>query len=134
MRILYLSQLIPYPADAGPKVRIYHVLQYLAAAGHEVTLVAFRREDDTMEAIDHLRAFCTEVHTVLMSRSRARDAWELARSTVTGRPFLIGRDGIANMNQLVQDLVAQPTIRRDPRRPALDGPVCFAGQKSQCAE
>ena len=107
MRILYLSQLVPYPADAGPKVRIYHVLQYLAAAGHEVTLMAFRREGDTVEAIDHLRQFCTEVHTVLMSRSRVRDAWELARSIVTGNPFLIGRDGITSMRQMLQDLMAR---------------------------
>jgi len=30
LRLLYLSQALPYPADAGPKVRSYHVLQYLA--------------------------------------------------------------------------------------------------------
>ncbi len=107
MRILYLSQLIPYPADAGPKVRIYHVMQYLAAAGHEITLLAFRREHDTEEAIDHLRKFCDEVHTVLMSRSRVRDTWELARSTVTGRSFLISRDGTAAMSRQIQDLVTR---------------------------
>ena len=77
MRILYLSQLVPYPLDAGPKVRIYHVLQYLAAAGHEITLMAFRREDDTEEAINHLRQFCAVAHTSLMSRTSARDIWEL---------------------------------------------------------
>jgi|GEM_PF-6278091 len=30
MRILYLSQVLPFPLDAGPKVRAYHVLRYLA--------------------------------------------------------------------------------------------------------
>jgi len=28
--LLYLSQVLPYPPDAGPKVRSYHVLQHLA--------------------------------------------------------------------------------------------------------
>lgn len=107
MRILYLSQLIPYPIDAGPKVRIYHVLQYLAAAGHEVTLVAFRRPNDKEEHIALLRGICRDVHTVLMQRSRMRDAWHLARTLPTGRPFLIGRDDIKEMHRLVNELVSR---------------------------
>lgn len=107
MRILYLSQLIPYPADAGPKVRIYHVLQYLAAAGHQVTLVAFRRQNDQQEAIDHLRRFCHAIHTVLLRRSRGRDAWHLAHSLLGGRPFLIGRDEMSEMHRLLAALLQQ---------------------------
>jgi hypothetical protein len=85
------------------------VLQYLVAAGHEVTLVAFRRPDDKEEHITLLRRLCHEVHTVLMQRSRLRDAWHLARSLPTGRPFLIGRDDISEMHRLVGTLV-----RRQP--------------------
>jgi hypothetical protein len=40
MRILFLSQLVPYPLDAGPKVRSYYVLRWLAEAGHEYTLLS----------------------------------------------------------------------------------------------
>lgn len=107
MRILYLSQLIPYPADAGPKVRIYHVLQYLKAAGHEVTLVAFRRENDSEAQIEHVAQYCTAVHTVLMSRSRVKDAWYLGSSLLRRRPFLIERDTVAEMHQLIKTLVLQ---------------------------
>ncbi|HSM57665.1 MAG TPA: glycosyltransferase family 4 protein [Candidatus Sulfomarinibacteraceae bacterium] len=104
MRILYLSQVVPYPADAGAKIRIYHVLQYLAAAGHEVTLVAFRRENDSEEAIAHLRQYCREVHTVLMQRSARQDAQHLATSILRGMPFLIARDQVEEMYRLVQTL------------------------------
>lgn len=107
MRVLYLSQLIPYPADAGPKVRIYHVLQYLAQAGHEITFVAFRRVGDRPEAIDHLRQHCKSVHTVLMHRSRTQDAWHLARSTLIGQPFLISRDSVAEMYNLLDGLLSR---------------------------
>lgn len=106
MRILYLAQLVPFPVDAGPKVRIYHVLQYLAHAGHEVTLVAFHRPNDTVEAITHLRQYCTAIHTVLMPRSRYRDAAFFARSLVKRTPFLIERDRVAAMDALVRDVVA----------------------------
>jgi hypothetical protein len=33
MRILFLSQLVPYPPDAGPKVRSYNVIRYLVSVG-----------------------------------------------------------------------------------------------------
>ncbi|MCP4357462.1 MAG: glycosyltransferase [Chloroflexi bacterium] len=110
MRILYLSQLVPYPADAGPKVRIYHVLQYLAHAGHEVTLAAFCRENDTLEQIDHMRQYCTAVYTVLMRRSRLKDMWFLGTSLLRRRPFLIERDKAAEMNQLIARLLREQTF------------------------
>jgi len=107
MRILFLSQLVPFPVDAGPKVRSYHVLQYLCSAGHDVTLVAFERANDQPEAIAHLKTFCAAVHTVPMVRSRVKDAWFLGQSVLNGEPFLIVRDGVAMMHQLIQNLVAE---------------------------
>ncbi len=109
MRILFLSQLIPWPLDAGPKVRSYYVLRHLAEAGHEVTLLAFSRESDTAESIDHLREFCAAVHTVPMRRSRARDAWHFGRSLLTGTPFLIARDSVAAMTRKAGELAAGGT-------------------------
>jgi hypothetical protein len=53
-RILFLTQVLPYPLDAGPKVRAYYMLRHLAAT-HEVTLVSFVRPDDKPEYIEHLR-------------------------------------------------------------------------------
>jgi glycosyltransferase involved in cell wall biosynthesis len=106
MRILFLSQLVPYPLDAGPKVRSYYVLRWLSEAGHEVTLLAFSRESDTAAAIDHLRAYCAAVHTVPMPRSRVRDAYHLGRSLLSGQPFLIARDSVATMHAAARELAA----------------------------
>ena len=106
MRILFLSQLIPYPLDAGPKVRSYYVLRHLAAAGHHITLLAFSRETDAAASLDHLRQCCEAIHTVPMARSRGRDAFHLARSLVTGEPFLIARDRVDAMIEQVRRLAA----------------------------
>jgi glycosyltransferase involved in cell wall biosynthesis len=92
MRILFLTQVLPYPLDAGPKTRAYYVLRHLANAGHEVTLLTFTRASDQPEFVEHLRTFCTEVHTVPIQRSRINDAWRLARSLLGSTPFLIARD------------------------------------------
>ena len=110
MKILYLSQLIPYPADAGPKIRIYHVLQYLAQAGHEITLVAFRREEDSQEQITHLEHYCHEIHTVLMRRSRLQDVWQVATGIIAGYPFLISRDSVDEMYQTLQQVAVSKTF------------------------
>jgi glycosyltransferase involved in cell wall biosynthesis len=110
MKILFLSQLVPYPIDAGPKARSYHVLQYLAEAGHDVTLAAFRRQNDKEEAIKHLDQFCSAVHTVLLRRSRFQNVFSLITSQINGTPFLIQRDDVAEMHNLSQGLFAQQSF------------------------
>ena len=110
MRILYLSQLVPYPADAGPKVRSLHVIEYLATAGHEVTLVAFSRPTDTEAAISYLKNICDSVHTVPMHRSRVKDAGFFVKSLLNGEPFLMARDYVPEMHQLLKSLLIQSTF------------------------
>lgn len=104
MRILFLTQILPYPLDSGAKVRAYHVLQYLAAR-HEVTLVSFSRDSDPLAAIDHLRSICQAVHLVPMHRSRPNEILNLMRSLLTVQPFTILRDQRAAMQQLIKKLL-----------------------------
>ena len=105
MHILFLTQVLPYPLDAGPKVRAYHVLRYLAQH-HKVTLVSFVRQTDTPEAIAHLRTICEAVHVVAMDRSRTLDIKFLAQSLLASTPFLIQRDQRPAMNRLLTEIVA----------------------------
>ena len=96
MRILFLTQILPYPLDAGPKTRAYYVLRHLAAA-HDVTLVSFTRDSDSQDAVQHLSELCEDVICVPMKRSSVKDAQFLLQSLITGRPFLIVRDGSSEM-------------------------------------
>lgn len=105
MRILFLTQVLPYPLDAGPKTRAYYVLRHLTRQ-HQVTLLSFVRPSDSGEAVEHLRTFCHAVHTVPMRRSRVQDARHLLRSLLGETPFLIARDGSPAMAQRVCDLCA----------------------------
>lgn len=107
MRILFLSQLVPYPADAGPKVRSLHVLEYLASAGHDITLVAFSRDTDTQQSIDHLGTFCSNVYTVPIKRSITQDIQYFVKSLIQRSPFLIARDYDNNMFELLRALVLE---------------------------
>lgn len=102
MRILFLTQVLPYPLDAGPKIRAYYTLRYLAQR-HEITLLSFVRPSDRPEAVEHLRSFCRAVITVPMLRSPLRDAWHALRSLVGGQPFLIARDWAPAMAARITD-------------------------------
>jgi polysaccharide biosynthesis protein PslH len=104
MQILFLTQVLPYPLDAGPKTRAYYVLRYLAQL-HDVTLVSFVRSTDTENAIDHLRQYCSAVHTIPMIRSFVRDLGFLAESLITNQPFVITRDRSRAMRECLAELV-----------------------------
>jgi len=107
MKILFLSQLVPFPPDAGPKVRSYHTIQYLSGNGHHVTLLAFKRKEDSIQHIDHLKDLCHEVHTVEIKRSRLRDIVALIRSVLTSQPFLIVRDDVKEMHLKIEELLKE---------------------------
>lgn len=94
---------MPYPLDAGPKVRSYYVLRYLAQF-HEVTLVTFTRATDDAASVAHLKTICRAVFTVPLTRGRLRDAYFMGASFLTEQPFLILRDLRATMSQLIAEL------------------------------
>lgn len=109
MNILFLTQIVPYPPDAGPKVKTWHVLRYLAGLGHKVILASFIRPEEE-DSLDPLRDICQAVYTVPIRRSRFKDIGYWLRSNLSGRPFLIERDDIREMEQLVQGILREEFI------------------------
>lgn len=109
MKLLFLSQVLPYPLDAGPKVRSYYVLRYLAQY-HEITLVTFVRRDDAPAALDHLRSFCHAVHPVLLARSRVQDGMHLFAALAQNKSFLILRDDLDAMHKRITALLGEQTF------------------------
>ena len=106
MNILFLTQIVPFPPDAGPKVKTYHVLRALVNQGHSVTLVAFVRPEEEQH-IPALEKICTAVYAVPIRRSRIADIGFMLRSYLTKRPFLIERDDLRPMQELVNKLVLE---------------------------
>lgn len=106
MNILFLSNVLPYPLDAGPKVRSYYALRYLAQY-HRVTLVAHTRASDTAAAVAHLRSFCHAVHCVPIARSPLRDAMYFTSALLRRQSFLVARDNLASMRAALAALTAR---------------------------
>lgn len=106
MNVLFLTQIVPFPPDAGPKVKTYHVLRALVEQGHSVTLVSFVRPEE-WQYIPTLEKICKTVRVVPIYRSRLADAGYLLRSYITHRPFLIERDDLRPMQVLVNQLATK---------------------------
>ncbi|MCJ7569985.1 MAG: glycosyltransferase family 4 protein [Anaerolineales bacterium] len=104
MRVLFLSQVLPYPPDAGPKVKTWQVLKYLASKNHEITLVTYVRLEDT-KYLPEIEGLVQEVHAIPIQRARYKDAYYWLRSAIRRTPFLIERDGLTSMRKLVHHLL-----------------------------
>jgi len=105
MKVLFLTQVLPFPLDSGPKIRAHYVLRQLAG-DHEITLVSFFRTERETRDAEHLRPYCTGMHTVPMARSRTRDVLHMAKSLASRRPFVIERDRSVAMRRLLRELVS----------------------------
>lgn len=106
MKILFLTQIVPFPPDAGPKVKTWHVLRALIGQGHAVTLVSFVRPEEEQH-LATLKKVCGAVHAVPIKRSRIADVRYMVRSYLTTRPFLIERDDLPEMQATVDGLVKE---------------------------
>jgi glycosyltransferase involved in cell wall biosynthesis len=104
MRILFMTQLLPLPLDAGPKIRAYYVLRYLVEAGHEVTLICFVRPRDCAQDIRGLRKVCRSVETIPLIRSRLKDFYHGLHSLFSATPFLILRDQVVLMERRLEQI------------------------------
>jgi glycosyltransferase involved in cell wall biosynthesis len=105
MNVLMLTQVLPYPPDSGPKIKTYNVIKYLAKR-HRLTLVSFVRGDQS-EAVHRLEQYCQVVHTIPMKRSAVRDGIAVARSLLTGRPWMMVRDERKAMHTLINWLTTE---------------------------
>ena len=105
MSVLFLTQIMPHPLDAGPKVRAHYVLSHLARR-HRATLLSFAREDDRPESEAYLAKLCGEVFTVPLVRSHRRDVASFAASAAAGQSFVIRRDYIPAMARKLDELLA----------------------------
>lgn len=109
MRVLMLTQVVVYPADAGPKVKTLQVLRHLAEQ-HEVVYCTFVRSPQEAQDAEKLREICSRVSTVPIKRSRMSDARFLVESLVTGDSFILRRDDRVAMQVMVRQLLCEERI------------------------
>jgi polysaccharide biosynthesis protein PslH len=105
MKVLMLTQVLPYPPDSGPKVKTWNVIKHLAK-NHEVYLVSFVRGDQSKD-IEFLSRICKAVYALPIIRNPLYDIWALIVSLLSGQPWMMVRDDRLVMRQLISHLSGQ---------------------------
>ena len=91
MKLLFVTEKLPFPLDTGGNVRSWHLLQGLAR-DHEVTLLAGTEPDFPPASIEAFRPWCrTVLTTPLPARSAVADVFTLAGGLGSAMPFLMAR-------------------------------------------
>lgn len=72
MKILLISQRIPYPPNTGYPLRVYNLL-YRIARQHEIWLATFIPSDHNPNEISHLQKFCKGIETAVSHNHGALD-------------------------------------------------------------
>lgn len=102
--ILFLTQIVPFPPDAGPRIKTWHVLRYLSGLGHRITLVTFVRKEEQLH-LHALEKICQQVIAVPIQRSRIKDLLSWTKSQLNGLPFLVERDHLPAMQKTIHQLI-----------------------------
>ena len=108
--ILFLTQVLPYPLDAGPKLRAYYVLREIgpAARGDVRLLRPRRRIARNMWRIwrDSVLLYIPCRWKCLASRTSVAGMRALAQ----GGPVVIERDSISAMHRKLDEVLAYTTV------------------------
>jgi glycosyltransferase involved in cell wall biosynthesis len=90
MRLLFLTETIPFPLDSGGRIKTYQTLRTLSRE-HDVHCHAFVREEAERECQRDLVGHCTSLTLHSRPASKLRELRALVASYATGRPYLILR-------------------------------------------
>ena len=74
MRILFLTNLLPYPLDNGGKIKTYTTICALSKAGHEIDLVCFsEKKDPDTSCQREIENLCASVNQVYLKLTTAEN-------------------------------------------------------------
>ena len=107
MRILFLSQRIPYPPNRGDKITTWRLIQRMRRH-HQVTVVAFAHDRADLEAAEKLNQLGFPTYAFCHDERRAR-----LRSLpllLTRRPLTLGVFGSSQLQSKVDQLAADADL------------------------
>lgn len=106
MRVLMLSPTFPWPLNTGAKIRVYHVLQELARAGHEVTLLCLSEETSSAGEAKALEPYYRKFENVpVKRRPRTRAA---LRALFSPKPYRVAKFESAEFRRRVAEALREP--------------------------
>jgi polysaccharide biosynthesis protein PslH len=90
MRILFLTETVPFPLDSGGRIKTFHTLRILSQE-HEVHCHAFIRNEAQRAYERELQSCCQTLTLHLKQRSNLDEAKSWLAGYASGTPFLVRR-------------------------------------------
>lgn len=107
MRILFVSNLLPFPLNNGGKIKTYHTLKALSKNNH-VDFVSFINSNEEKKYIEQLGEIVNSVKvikkTVIRKTSTFSFITSLVSSLVTNYPYVIYKFWDKRMKKLLEEL------------------------------
>lgn len=105
MRILYITNYIPYPPKSGDRIRVYNLLLRVAKV-HQVILAAPLQMEDEREALPFLREFCEHIITGKLSRQHPMAHLPgLFRFALDGKPLELKFDYSKELENKIKQFI-----------------------------
>lgn len=109
MRILFLTNVLPYPLDNGGRINTYTKIKALKGAGHEIDLLSFKEtKADTAQYEEHMRQYCSGVYQVYLPISTTENKLYMEgvalRSLLTRYSFGVYKFKSKEMERLIEGL------------------------------
>ena len=102
MKILFITQLCPYPPTSGSAIKSYNILKHLGLK-HEVDLLTFIRSEGEIPLLSHLAQYCRHVDYCMIKRSKGLNLANAVKSLLASKSFIITRDSHPGMRAKVHD-------------------------------
>lgn len=110
MRILVITNTIPYPPVSGGAARTYNLLRRIAKR-HDVWLATNLETRDQLQGVPHLQQFCRQVATGLMERRRPVEHLPgLMRYALAGWPLELKFRHAAELAAGIQRFLSEVTF------------------------
>jgi len=134
-RLLFVSQVLPYPPDGGVKIRTYHILRLLAQRYNVTALCFFRSKGgalqvDVENSVAALSRFSrVEAFPLPQDRSKLRLGWDHLRSIISRRVYTVSgyesKDFRQRLVSLLREeeycMVHADSLDLSPYFPAIEG-------------
>ncbi len=106
MKILFISQFLPYPPDTGGKIKTYQILKILSKR-HQVFLISFADKEEDLRWEKELKEFCWGVKTFLaplITTSHKRLFLKALWGFFNPRPFRLQKYFLKETVEFIKDL------------------------------
>ncbi len=101
MRVLFLSQRVPYPPNRGDKITTWRLIERMKRS-HEVRVVAFAHDDEDRQAAEHLCRL--GIPTVAIPIDLRRQKLRALPLLLGARPLTLGVYGSSTLQRAVDEL------------------------------